>query len=98
MASSAQQKSIPQLIIWVNHEFMPSGDAGCSFDFWNDGVVRAESGRLRYSSGESGTDDAFNHDRFAGADLAARVMDGQPPADAGARRRAINLAFGEDTD
>src|SRR5262249_21919103 len=77
---------------------MPSRDARFSFDFGNDGVVRAECGRLRNFPGETGADDAFNYDRGAGGDLAARVMDGQPSADASARRRTINLAFGEDAD
>src|SRR5262245_56451164 len=92
---SAQQKSISQIIIRINQKLVLSRDARRSFDFGNDGVVRAEGGRQRHSAGEGGADDAFDHYRFACADLSTSVMDGQTPTDAGARRRTVNLPFGE---
>ncbi len=52
LEKSAQQKSISQFVIGIDQKFMPSGDARCSFDFGNDGAIRAECGCLRHSPGE----------------------------------------------
>src|SRR5262249_14067232 len=77
---------------------MPSGDARRSFDLRNNRIVRAERGRFYHPPCESGADDALDHDGFAGADLAAGVMDGQTPTHAGPSRRTPDLSSGEDTD
>src|SRR5262245_16094069 len=93
-----QQKSSPQFIARINQKLMPPGDARRSFDLRNNRIVRAECGRFYHPPCELGADDALDHDGFAGADLAASVVNGQTPTHAGPRRRTIDLSFGEDTD
>src|SRR5499427_10529196 len=94
----AQQKPAPQFVARINQKLVPSGDARRSFDLRNNRIVRAERGRFYHPPRERGADDALDHDGFAGADLAASVMNGQTPTHAGPRRRTIDLSFGEDTD
>src|SRR5215470_15606390 len=94
----AQQKPIPQFIARINQKLVPSGDARRSFDLRNNRIVRAEWGRFYHPPSELGADDALDHDGFAGADLAASVMNGQTPTHACPSRRTIDLSFGEDTD
>src|SRR5499426_476979 len=80
-----QQKSSPQFIARINQKLMPPGDARRSFDLRNNRIVRAECGGFYHPPCESGADDALDQDGFAVADIAASVMNGQTPTNAGPR-------------
>ena len=57
-------------------------------------IVSRKRSRFRDPSGESGSDDTLDHDWLLVSDLVTRMMNGQPSADPGPRRGAINFLFG----
>ena len=78
---------------------MLAGSIGGAFDLGDDRRVVTDLGaRLDHAGVEDGIDDRSMAERLADADLAAVVEDRQPGRRAGAARRAVDLAVGEDRD
>ena len=87
-----------QRICRINQQFVPPGDKRGSSHFRNHGVVFTEPGSLHNFPSETGTQYAFNRERFPQAQLTPGMMDSSTGAHTCSGWTAIDFPVGEDAD
>ena len=93
---STQQEAFTQRVLRIDPKLVLSRDVRLAGDLGDDRWPTFEIDLLGDSHLEGRSDQAFDHDRLAQRELAARVMDRGATGYAGSGRRAIDFAFRED--